>query len=460
MATYSIVGLGKLGASMAAAIASRGHDVVGVDVVDRPIEMLNEGRAPVRETDLQELITRNRARLRATRDFGDAVENSDITFVVVPTPSNNSGAFSVAYARAAFASLGDALAAKKRRHTVVLTSTVLPGSTRFVLIPELERHAGRRCGPELGVCYSPEFIALGSVIRDFLNPDFVLIGEVDASSGNDLESAYRSIIQNGAPVTRMSIENAELAKIAVNTYVTMKISFANMIADLCQRIPGGDVDIVTRALGLDRRIGSRYLTGALGYGGPCFPRDNQAMAYLARSLGTSAPLAEATDRTNRDWLKQVVAKLVSLGAPRAHVCVLGAAYKPTSPVTEESQALALAIALADAGANVRVFDPMVELGEFSRPLNEALAGADLIVIATPDPAWGLITSAEFATALRDATVVDCWRVLNPATVRTAGLRYIPLGHHNEDNGSDTGSIWAKHVAGTEEMVPQHADGRG
>src|SRR5207245_1039686 len=156
---------------------------------------------------------------------------------------------------------GRALAQKADYHTVVLTSTVLPGASRYGLLPIHERSSGKRCGDDFGFCYSPEFVALGSVIRDFLHPDFLLIGEYDRRSGDELEAHYRDIVVNGAGAARMSVENAELAKISVNAYVTTKITFANMLAEICDRMPGGDVDVVSNAIGLDSRIGRKYLTG-------------------------------------------------------------------------------------------------------------------------------------------------------------------------------------------------------
>jgi len=223
MTTCSVIGLGKLGASMMAAIANRGFRVIGVDVNPRSVELVNAGHAPVWETNLEETIAANKERLRATLDHREAILGSDLTFVVVPTPSDNRGAFSLQYAAWAFREIGRALKEKEGYHLVVLTSTVLPGSTRYGLLPILEQESGKTCGRDFGLCYNPEFIALGSVIHDFLNPDFVLIGEFDERSGSMLEAFYAQILENQAPCARMSIENAELTKIAVNTYVTTKI---------------------------------------------------------------------------------------------------------------------------------------------------------------------------------------------------------------------------------------------
>ena len=277
----------------------------------------------MQETDLDATLAAHRARIRATLDVAEAVRDSAITFVIVPTPSDARGAFAFDAAARAFEGIGRALRDKDAYHLVVLTSTVLPGTTRQALLPVLERASGKRAGDAFGLCYSPEFIALGSVIRDFLNPDFTLIGEIDARAGDMLEAYYAQVMANHAPARRMSLENAELAKISVNSFVTMKITFANMLASLCEAIPGADVDVVTQALGSDRRIGSRYLTGGLGYGGPCFPRDNVALAFLARALGTPALGPEATDAANVQIPARVVARIAPLVPTGGTVGLLG-----------------------------------------------------------------------------------------------------------------------------------------
>jgi UDPglucose 6-dehydrogenase len=291
-----VVGLGKLGACLAAALALRGRTVVGVDVRPEVVQALNEGQEPQTEPGLGEAIAAARSRLSATTLLEPAVRATDVTFVVVPTPSEPGGAFSLELVKPAFAEVGRALRGKPGWHLVVLMSTVLPGMTRTALIPVLERASGKRCGADFGVCYSPAFIALGSVLRDFLNPDFVLIGESDARAGEALEALYRSVVENRAPCRRMSLENAELVKIGINTFVTTKIAFANMLAELCERVPGGDVDVVTGALGLDRRIGRPYLTGGLGYGGPCFPRERQSSSVVPRARSR---YKRAAGRSNR-----------------------------------------------------------------------------------------------------------------------------------------------------------------
>jgi UDPglucose 6-dehydrogenase len=453
--TYSIVGLGKLGASMAAAIASRGFRVVGVDVNRDAVQALNAGRAPAQETGLDELIAANRDRLRATDSHREAILDSDVTFVIVPTPSDESGAFSLQYAAWAFGEIGAALAEKKGYHLVVLTSTVLPGSTRHGLLPVLERRSGKRGGADFGLCYSPEFIALGSVVRDFLNPDFTLVGEFDERSGRTLEAAYAAILPGRPPCQRMSLENAELTKISLNSYVTTKIAFANMLADLCERMPGGDVDVVSNALGLDGRIGRKYLTGALGYGGPCFPRDNLALGFLARALGTRADLAETTDRVNRSLAGTVLDRIGVSIAYGTTVAVLGLAYKPSSHVIEESQGILLARALSRKGARVVAHDPLAGLmaahelkdqGLVLQSLPDCLHQASVVVITTPDPAYRALEAGDFTAAGRPVTIVDCWRILGAKLAHQPGITYVAIGRSVDDarNGERLAALWAAH----------------
>ena len=432
--TVSIIGLGKLGASMAAAMASRGLRVIGVDVVPRAVELLNQGKPPVEETDLAEYITKHREKIEATTDHRYAILNSDLTFVIVPTPSDERGAFSIKYAASAFRSIGEALREKEGYHTVVLTSTVLPGSTRFGILPVLEKASGKRCGEDFGLCYSPEFIALGSVIHDFLNPDFLLIGEFDRKSGDVLTEYYSRIMENNPPVKRMSIENAELTKISLNSYVTMKITFANMVSALCERIPGGDVDVVTDALGLDRRIGRRYLTGGLGFGGPCFPRDNVALAFLARFLGVSHELLLATDHFNKNIPGEAVKKLGTLIKPGMTVGILGLSYKPLSCVVEESQGILLAEALAEHEVKILGYDPLardevikqrsVKI-EMMDSLQKCIDASDVVFITTPDPAFKDLRKEDFSRGKNPKTVVDFWRIFKGEFQDDS--RYIPAG---------------------------------
>ncbi len=421
LSTVSVIGLGKLGAPMVACFAAKGHKVIGVDVNPCHVELINQGRATVIEPQLDELLHAHRDRISATQDYGEAILGSEITFIVVPTPSDEQGGFSTEYAQAAAADIGDSLRLKPGWHLVVLTSTVLPGSTERDILPALESHSGKKCGVDFGLCYSPEFIALGSVIHNTFNPDFVLIGEFDAQSGAVLEEFYKGIVDNDAPVARMNIVNAELTKISINTFVTTKISYANMLAEVCERIPGCDADVVTSAIGLDTRIGRKYLKGAVGYGGPCFPRDNVAFAHMARSVGVEPTLAEATDAVNRRQVSRLV-NLVSSYLPKGgKVGILGLSYKPDTDVIEESQGVELARLLLNKDVPLMLYDPLAMdnarqvLGDgpaFASSPQECVQQADVVVIAVPWPEFKEIQPAHLARNPGHPVVLDCWRMLD------------------------------------------------
>ena len=416
----SVVGLGKLGAPLAAVLASRGFTIIGLDVNKTLVDAMNAGHMPIVEPQLNELIAANRERLSATMDANEAIQKSDASFVIVPTPSDSTGFFSNRFVLQAMETLGKALKSKKGYHMVVITSTVMPGTTGTEIKAALEAASGRKVGPDLGLCYNPEFIALGSVVRDMLFPDSILIGESDTKAGDMLQTIYLQMCEKKPPVQRMNFVNAELTKISVNTYVTTKISYANMLADICDRVPGADVDAVTKALGADTRIGAKYLKGAMGYGGPCFPRDNVACAAFARKIGARADVAEATDRINNfqvDRLSTLVAKFAKSGT---RIAILGLSYKPQTPVVEESHSVKLAAKLADAGYVVTVHDPLAQdaalavLGDTvvgASSIEGAVRDSDLLIVATGWPQYKEISPTWCKREGQRLTVLDLWRTL-------------------------------------------------
>jgi UDPglucose 6-dehydrogenase len=433
--SISVIGLGKLGAPMAACIAAQGFHVVGVDLNSRKVSDINNGIAPVHEPGLTELIREAGSQLQASQNIPEAVHNSDITFVVVSTPSDASGGFSLQYVLPTCEAVGRAIASKKSFHLVVLTSTVMPGSTGGAVLTALERSSHKRCGTDFGLCYNPEFIALGTVIRDFYNPDFLLIGESDARSGEMLADIYKTVCKNAPAVARMNLINAEITKLAVNTYITTKISYANMLARLCEKMPEADVNVVTDALGLDTRIGGKYLKGAVSYGGPCFPRDNRALAALATRVGASSGLAEATDIFNRAQIKLLAETVKSQHAAGEAIGILGLTYKPNTDVVEESFGLLLAQELSSADLEVIVFDPSADaaraLSNFEKVRVAASAqvcieACGVVVLATPWQEFREIPAAQWAREDSPRAVIDCWRALTYLD-GAEGVRYLKLG---------------------------------
>lgn len=428
--SVSIVGLGKVGSSMAATFASKGYRVIGVDINQAVVKKVNRGIPPVSETNIESYFRKHHHKISATTNLKDAIAQTDITFIIVPTPSDKNGEFITNFAEEAALQIGKALRNKPTFHLVVLSSTLLPGATEEKILTALENYSGRRVGLNYGFCYSPLFIALGDVINNILNPDTVLIGEFDQQSGDILEKFYKSIIDNEAPITRMNIINAELTKIAVNTYITTKITYANTLAEICEKLPSSNVDIVTKAVGLDSRIGSKYLKAGLGFGGTCFPRDTVAFAAMAKKIGSNANLAIATDITNKDQAKRAVRRLLDSGEQLNTVAVLGITYKTNTPVFEESQGLEIAQLLVEQNKKVVVYDPMIDHIDkkkldpkinLAKSVKEAISNSQAIIIALPYEEFK-ITPNDF-TIHQHPVILDCWRILNPELFRGKATYY-------------------------------------
>ncbi len=429
--------MGKLGLCLAAVLADRGFNVTGVDVDGPKVAAVNRAESPIYEKGLAEMIALNRASLAATSNYDAAIAETQATFVVVPTPSDASGGFSLKFVKGAMRRVGKAISKKAGYHLVVLTSTVMPGSMDKDVLPTLEKESGKKCGKDFGLCYNPEFIALGDVIKGLRYPDLVLVGESDKRSGDVLADIHRQVCGNSAPVERMSFLNAEVAKISVNAFVTMKMSFANTLAEICEKIPGGDVDTITQAIGKDRRIGPAYLKGAIGYGGPCFPRDNVAFVRFAKRAGVAPDLARATDQVNVrqvERIKKLVGQNIPAGLRR--IGILGVTYKPNTNVTEASQSLMLAEALAEEGYEVHVYDPAVDPRlfrgssklKFEATAEKCVAKSDLCVIGTP---WAAFSKIDRST-LSKKVVVDCWRTLD-GNGPSEPSKYIALGRDMVSN---------------------------
>jgi UDPglucose 6-dehydrogenase len=378
---------------MAAALASKGFEVIVCDVDPKKVQAINDGQAPVQETGLQGLIFANRERLRATSRIEEAVRFADITFVVTATPSSPDGRFSLEYILPACEEIGRVLGrplGKVAFHPVVITSTVMPGDTWGQIRETLEKHSHRKCGEEFGLAYNPEFIALGSVIHDFLNPDFVLLGASDPLTEARISAVYKKI--SDAPIACLPIVDAEIAKLAINSYITTKISFANMLSRICSGVPNSNVDNVTRAMGMDSRIGGKYLKGGVSYGGPCFPRDNRALA----TLGQSFPLVvDSFNRAQITYLASFVRENT-----RGPIAILGTNYKVGTDVVTES-----------AGSLLHA-----ELAEELCTENES---PETIVVMLPDPKFQDI---DFS----GRTVIDPWRAFG-YLAEDSSVTYIPLG---------------------------------
>jgi UDPglucose 6-dehydrogenase len=422
--TISVIGLGRLGICFAAILLNKGYEVVGVDLANR-IKIIKNHAYEKTEPNLATYLTNNFDNLYLTSDHQEAIKKSDIVFIVVNTPSLRNGKFSTKYVYDVALKLGPALKNEQGFKVVVLVSTVLAGDTERVLVSTLQSISGKRCGQEFGVVYNPELIAQGSIIRDMLYPDLIMIGASDAKSADIIANLYRSLCGKTANILKTAIVNAEISKIAINVFITLKITYTNLLADLCSQVPGANVDHVSDIVGSDSRIGHKYLVGGLPYGGPCFPRDNLSFAAMMRQHGSYTDLSLTTHRINEalchkmyllidDIVKGVKGKIIS---------ILGLTYKPETHIVEKSASLIIIQHLIDAGAHVNAHDPlgMVEAKtifnnkvNFATSIQDCLQNSQLAVVATPWKEYKLLTPQIFVENMKSPRILDFWRILEPA----------------------------------------------
>jgi UDPglucose 6-dehydrogenase len=421
----SIVGTGYVGLSTAVCFASRGYDVIASTRNKDKVRIINANRAPFYEPGLDEAVRTSieSGHLRAEIDRSEAVQKTEVTFLTVGTPENADGTVDLRYVISASEDIGRALRQKNVYHLVVVKSTVTPGTVRGPVKAALEEASGLVAGRNFGLCMNPEFLRQGSAIRDTLYPDRVVIGEYDKRSGQRLADLLEGFYGPNIPILRMSLESAEMVKYASNAFLAMKISYANEIARICERVPGVDVSKVMAGVGLDERINPRFLNAGVGFGGSCLPKDTKALCKFAETQGYAAPLLRATLAVNNAQASHVAQlALAMLGDPRdKKVALLGLAFKPDTDDLREAPSLKVARTLLKAGAHVSAFDPVVK--QVSRPgfeglgcppsISECLAGAHCCIVLTEWEQFKQLTPDDFIQSMAIPAVIDARRIFDP-----------------------------------------------
>jgi UDPglucose 6-dehydrogenase len=434
----SVVGLGKLGLGLALCFAAGGVETLGVDVNEDVVDSINDGKTPIIEADYQELIDELGDKFRATTSHAEAIEKTDITFILVATPSIGDGRFSNRYVKSALKSLSEAFGkSDKSYHLFVISSTVVPGSTEKTFIPLIEQHSGRKFMRDFDVCFDPDFVALGTVVKDFRNPDLVIIGESRKEAGDKVEALHKQITDNDPKIARMSLISAEVAKVSLNAYITMKISFANTVANLCERIPGADVDAITSAIGVDKRISPYYLRGGLAFGGTCFPRDTKAFMTISRQYNLDPILIQSVEKVNVEQNKHLAELVKSFLTNDNKVSVLGVAFKDKTPVIEQSPAIHLIQELVIDDVDVTIYDPLAMESartvfddeiSYSHSIEDCLNSSPVCVLT--------LMSKDYKNAIENfapensLTVIDCWRQIDAAKLHE-NINLLAIGRFND-----------------------------
>ena len=429
----TMIGSGYVGLVSGACFADFGHEVVCVDKDAGKIEALLAGRMPIFEPGLAQLVAGNVAsgRLRFTTDTAKGVGKSDAVFIAVGTPSRRGdGHADLSYVHAAAEEIAGALSG----YTVIVTKSTVPVGTG----DEVERII-REANPQadVAVVSNPEFLREGAAIADFKRPDRIVIGSEDARATEVMRALYRPLHLNSSPLIVMSRRGAELTKYAANAFLATKITFINEIADLCERV-GADVQDVSRGIGLDNRIGRKFLHAGPGYGGSCFPKDTLALARTAEDAGSPVRLVETTIAVNEARKAAMAARVVSaLGGSVAGktIAVFGLTFKPETDDMRDSPAIAVVQTLQDAGAAVRAFDPegmeqarlVLDGIDYCEGPYEAIEGADAVVILTEWDAFRALDLPRVRDLLGAPILVDLRNIYPRADAEAAGLSYFGVG---------------------------------
>jgi GDP-mannose 6-dehydrogenase len=421
----SIFGLGYVGTVSAACLAADGHQVLGVDPVREKVELINRGMSPIVEAEIGEIIkgTVERGNLRATQNPVEAVDQTDLSIVCVGTPSQSNGNLDLRYIRRICEQIGQALREKDARRTIVIRSTILPGTMRKVAIPTLEEYSGKSAGKDFGICYNPEFLREGTAVRDFRSPPKTVIGELDRASGEMLATIYEKL---EAPLIRTDLNNAEMIKYVDNSWHALKIGFANEIGSLCDAF-GVNAEEVMNIFCQDKKlnISPAYLKPGFAFGGSCFPKDLRALTYQAKIHELQLPILTSILPSNEVQITRGLQMIIEKENTR--VGILGFSFKAGTDDLRESPVIEVIERLIGKGYDLRIYDKNVNIARLvganrdfilnriphisKLMVNSAeavLEHAGTVVIGTNDPEF-----CEIAKQVRNnQQIVDFVRVIN------------------------------------------------
>jgi UDPglucose 6-dehydrogenase len=439
----SVIGTGYVGLVSGVCFADTGHQCICVDVDPTKVDRINQGDPPIHENGLQELLRRHAgARLHASTDLATAVRESEITFIAVGTPFDGKR-IDLSYVREAARQVGAALRDKNAYHVIVVKSTVVPGTTDELVVPELERSSGKRAGIDFGVGMNPEFLTEGVAIADFMNPDRIVLGGIDERTIDVQRKVYASFART--PIMQTNNKTAEMIKYASNSVLATLISFSNEIGNLCSTLGNVDAADVMRGVHLARYFTSPLADGSsvaagitsflwpgCGYGGSCLPKDTKALSAQADALGMSMPLLDAVIATNRAQPARMISLLErdfpSLQGVR--IALLGLAFKEDTDDIRESPAIPIAKMLVDRGARVTAYDPVAQATAraalppavaYASSLDAAVAGVDAVLLVTRWSEFGRLPTM-LAQQDRPPLLVDGRRMLEANSyVRYTGI---------------------------------------
>jgi UDPglucose 6-dehydrogenase len=437
----SVLGIGYVGLCTAVGFASKGYDVVASTHDAEKAAKINKGIPPFHEPNLQNMLEEalQSGHLKCLiNETEKAILETDLTFNAVGTPSRPDGSIDLQFIETSSRDMGKALHKKSTYHVVVIKSTVVPGTTQDLVKPILEKESKKKCGPDFGLCMSPEFLRQGSAFEDTMHTDRIVIGEYDKKSGDTLENLYKDFYAKNAPPTiRTTLSTAELIKYASNSLLATKISFINTIANICEKIPGADVKAVATAMGLDKRIGPLFLNAGLGYGGSCFPKDVKALMAYSKNLGYPLKLLDAVEDVNKTQpLKAIQFCKEQLGNLEGkRIAILGLAFKADTDDMREARVIPIINQLLEEGANVTAYDPVAipvaktvfqNKIQYAPSATDCLKNADCAMLITEWEEFKKLTPEDFATHMKQPILIDGRRIYNPE-IYSKKLKFTAIG---------------------------------
>lgn len=411
----SIIGSGYVGLITGAGLASKGHEVTCIDIDEKKVKSINEGKPPIHEEGLEELLKKvlKEGKFKASTDLKSSILNSEVSFICVGTPSNEYGSIDLKYVKQVAEDIGKALKEKKDFHVVIVKSTVVPGTTESKVIPLLEENSGKKAGKDFGVCANPEFLREGKALEDFNNPARVVLGCTDKKTMD----IVKELLKADCPIIETNPSTAEMIKYASNSFLATKISFINEIGNICKKLNINAYE-VAKALGLDPRISPKFLNAGLGFGGSCLPKDTKALVASAKELGYNADLIKAVidlNETQPERILYLAEKKLS-GFDGKTITVLGLAFKPGTDDMREAPSIKIINSLLEKKAKVKAYDPKAlenakqifgDKVKLCNTIEEALEDSELCLIVTD---WPEFKNLDFH-AMKTKIVIDGRNIL-------------------------------------------------
>ncbi len=415
-----IIGLGFVGLSLTSVLASKGYDIVGIDIDNEKCNKINNGISPFFEPELEDILQNGlKKKLKIKNDFS-LINDCDFIFVTVGTPQNTNGSIDLSIIKKAISTIGENLLKNKKKPIILIKSTVIPGTMKKVILPILEKKSNKKAGKDFGLISNPEFLQESSAIRDTKFPHAVVLGGNQTVFMKKAKKIFTKLHPN-VPIIITNHQTAEMIKYANNSFLATKISFINQLSNICQKIPGANIDDIAKTIGLDPRIGKLFLNAGPGYGGSCLPKDIKALINFANISGINPTLLNAVEEVNAKQLKHIISiikeRLEDLASKR--ITILGTAFKPDTDDTRDSIAIELIKKLLKKKAKITIHDPKAMKNtkrifgdkiNYAKTVKNALSKSQCVIIMTQWKQYEKLNNNEFKNMTKKF-VIDCRRVL-------------------------------------------------